>query len=70
MQGGSKLEENDLEKFDKMAIANEKAPNFEVKHQKKQHHKVDNRLICAWGQVEKAKLPPTFVTHSKTKWCM
>jgi hypothetical protein len=47
MQGGSKLEENDLEKFDKMAIANEKAPNFEVKHQKKQHHKVDNRLICA-----------------------
>jgi hypothetical protein len=68
MQGGSKLEENGLAEIDKMAIANEKAPNFEIKqHHKKQHHKVDNWPICTRCQVEKAKLPPAFVTHSITK---
>ncbi len=66
MQGGSKLEENDLVEVDKMATPNEKvAPNSKVK----QNHKVDRWLICM-HQAKKNKLPPIFVTYSKTKWCM
>jgi len=67
MHGGSKLEENDLAEVDKMATPNDKvAPNSKVKSHKKQHHKVERQMVCT-HQVEKIKLPPTFVTHSKTK---
>jgi hypothetical protein len=49
-----------------MATPNEKvAPNSKVK----QNHKVDRWLICM-HQAKKNKLPPIFVTYSKTKWCM
>jgi hypothetical protein len=48
------------------------AKNPKVKqHYKKQHvvTKIDKWPMCTRSQAEKEKLPPTFTTCNKTKWC-